>query len=412
MRRLALPSDLLTAAISFKRDGRLFVPMPRLGMYCRAKLSVVNADGSIASETPWLKNLITNYGLNTNGLVTHQLADCMKYAVLGTGATNTEYDSLTDTAQQAGLNVTFDQSDVNAAVGRWIVWDSGQEARLVSNSGGNVWVVDRTQSVGSGQYTIYYTDLNSFGTILTPLPDTKRSLWPPQTGSSGCGTITGNDALGFYQKIWRTYDFTAEVANVTYNSMGFSWSGTLNDGKFWSIINIVGGVSLLATQQARIRYELFCYPTPQSLTAQTAAIPEAPFSNPTGHDIITDYASNLSSISAINGGSGLITNGMDDMGAQRITVSDDTSTPVFGVSTTQGTTSYNNAVAAAYVDDNFYRDFEYTFLISEANQSIRKLLLGTAGNYYCFIFDSSYTKANTHKLRLKFRKSWKRIWVP
>lgn len=381
---------------------------------------VDSATGNVVKEYPRQKNLILNQGLDR--VADDLWAELMYYCSAGTGTTPTSDDSGTTTATQSGTGVTlsggsFTFTDTATDAGKVIKWDTGEEAMISSVTNPTTVVVNNSASVLAGQFTVYRTNQTA---LTTQAKRTSTFL----TGIPYCQTTLASNVY----KLRRTYDFTAEVGTVNYTEVGVGWSNT--GDTIFSRILLVVPVTVLATQQLRVTYELQLTLLPATTTAKTAIIngwPVAPATGTAGNEAIQYIG--LASVQSATGASSQY-----DLGVQcnEPSVGGGSTTQIFlstvstapaalGSSVTRTTNAVQASVTrSAYVAGSYYCDKTATFAVGVANRADwRSMGLGaySASSGYdsyertgmVFVFDESQTKLNTHTLTLTWRYSWSRV---
>src|SRR5689334_5175565 len=97
----------------------------------RVKLQVIDDDGNVLDEGPWVNNLMLNQGMDNINEVFY--ADLFLYAAIGTAILATVLDSGATECDQATTTVTADGAIfVSGDVGNVIKWDSGEEATITA----------------------------------------------------------------------------------------------------------------------------------------------------------------------------------------------------------------------------------------------------------------------------------------
>lgn len=380
------------------------------------------ATKQVVREYPVQKNLILNQGMDA--LASQLYADCMAYCSAGTGVTPTSDDSGVTTAAQSGTTVnlsggSFTFTNTGTDAGNTIKWDSGQEAMVVTVVTPTQVTVDRSQTVGAGQFTVYRTNQ-------TQLSSQQKRTSTYLTGSPYCSTVLALNTL----KLRRTFDFTSEVGTVNYGEVALGWSNT-GATNIFSRILLASVVPVASGQQLRVTYELQITVTPLAPYTKSAVVngwPVAPATDTNGTEAIQYLG--LSSVRSSDGSTTIYDGGWyagepsSSTGGipVGIFVSPDASAPAsFGSSVDRfsGSTVLL-ATPASYIPGTWYMDRSVTFAVGQANSTtIRSMGMGTeysASSIHAaqatvdvFVFDQAQTKVNTHTLTLTWRTSWSRV---
>lgn len=392
----------------------------------RFRWQVVDRKGHVVKEAKdWEHNLILNAGMER--VAANTWVDNFPVCAVGTGTTANTEDSGVTTATQAGTTVTlaggvFVFSAANATGGGDVIaWDSSQRARITAYTSPTQVTVAENQSVSAGEFTLAHT--NQTG-LVTPVKYYSGYL----TGAANCNTTRSGNVLLHR----RTYDFTAEVGPVTYNEVGLNWAAN-NTSVFSRMLLPVGGVTVLATQQIRVIYELMLAltpTTPQFVSGASVFVgwPHLGVTNSNFYQQLVKIG--MSSVST----SGTKTN-FDAAGDinepagyynQNWWFSSNTwALPTFpgagpgtsGYLTPPSGTSYP-LVMAAYVAYNFYRDRGISQTTAQNNYTNIKCMgcgNGAAGfgaefddiGWGCR-FDQYQTKDSEHTMTFNWRISWNR----
>lgn len=392
------------------------------------KVMVVDAaTGEVVQEQPWQKNLILNQGMDQ--VASRLWGDCYTYGICGQGTSPNTVDSVTDTASQTGTTVTSVGGTVDfttdAAVGDMIKWDAGSEARITSITSALIVEVTPSQSVGSGQYTIYKTSRVGLQS------ETKRSN-TYLTGAGNCGsTQSGTTIQGR-----RTYDFTTETGNVTYTEVGVGWASSGTTTVFSRIL-LNTPVSLVSGQKLRLVYQLDLTLTPSTPNSKNLPIggwPVAPSTTTDGQECIQSLG--ISCPNTSGGTQSFNTNSVSsalDPGCTNSTTqgrmfglsTNSSALAAFGSATSRVTTGYICSVAptkAAYTPLSFQLDVSTVFQVADAvSNTIRSICMGSRylssgqvpydinGQHFTFLFNENQTKTNTQTLTITVRFTWSRV---
>lgn len=385
--------------------------------------SVIDAaTGKVVRAYPRQNNLILNQGLNLWCNRTYYgFPNGFLYAVAGTGTTPVKVDSGTATASQSGTTVTFSTSVLTSTAidsGRSIKWDSGEEAMIVTVTDGTTAVVNVSQTVASGEYTIYNTNQTSMGGGIDATPSVTESKRTNTyvTGSGDCGATWTSPHI-VEQK--RTYDFSAESGSVTYTEIGMSRLVTANSASLFMRVLLDTPISLTAGQQLRLVYILTVTYSPSSTTSYTFPITGWPVSPATTVDGNAGWEyldpEQVQSTGS-SGGSNCDPNGIEHI----ITSTRTTALPSVPSHVEVIYNTLNLELKApvweTYVTNSFVAVMSATFDPSESNSTaIRSIWISysdLSGNnlcYYRILFNEAQTKDSLHRLVLRFQWSVSRV---
>jgi hypothetical protein len=369
----------------------------------------------VVRESGWIKNLILNLGMNR--VAVNYYADCFTYCVAGTGVTPTNQASGATTAVQSGSSVTlsggtFTFTDTATDAGKIIKWDSsGEEATIVTVISPTSVTVSNSASVGSNTFVVYLTQQTG---LTTEVKRTNTYL----TGLGNCGT-TYVGATGQHR---RTFDFSAEVGTVVYTEVGFSWAASPGNNLFSRLL-LPAPVTVNASQQLRIVYELWVTLVPSSPASKTAII--TGWSSTTGNEqVVGGGLATIATSGLTNSSFPGVYGNEPSLGSNLgVYLSTDSSAPAtFNTGDDRSpNAAYTNLIAQAYVSDTYTRDKTAVFDLNTGNRSDwRSMGYGYHGpnvwfayqsnyNCYVFVFDNPQEKLNTHTLTLTFRWSWSRV---
>ena len=344
-------------------------------------------------QTPWVHNLIMNVGMNylgTDGLASIGSANTsnnpLARSFVGSGSSQDKTASGGVTATQSGTDITLSGSLSAVQSERVIKWDSGETAFILSG-GGTSWTARESQAVGSGPFTVFHVNRTTLDAGL-------RATQIDSTAS-----ITNNVSEG-----WRRYTgvFThgAESSSRNYNEIAWSWNTSATANIFNRIV-LPASVTVEIGQQIRVtlRFNITLSPiTPQSaggfsvigwdtgaITQQVCAIASITdaMNPPNNMSMATHVQSSLPSLSEFSG--------------------------IPFVSN-----SFGSLVVQSYATNSFSREIVSNWTTAQGNGSgIRGLapaVPGGGGRFAC-LFANSVTKANTHTLSVRFRRSWDRAYV-
>jgi len=374
--------------------------------------TVINAKTKqIVRKYPRQHNLILNYGLDQwcNVLA---LPQNFLWAVVGTGTTVTSADSTPSTAAQAGTTVTvsggtFTFTSTGTDTGRMIKWDSGEEARVVTVTDPTHAEVTPSQSVSANDFNYFYTNQTSLTT------ETKRTA-TYLTTAGGCDKLD----IGSTRATWRTYDFSAEAGNITYNEIGFSNASTPG-ANLWARIKLASPIALVSGQQLRVKYTVNYTVSPITATAVASSVITG-WPTASGYHMITNMDASyvLATGASSNAGNpGLLEPNCLPYGI----VSQWTGTwPTFSfganslpATLTDIAQSTSNTLNT-YIALDFRRDKTYGWTVNAGNATNINCINITSANYYsnrpwAFKFDANQTKDNTHTLSWTLRVTVSRV---
>lgn len=391
----------------------------------KARLSVIDAKTKkVIRQLPWQKNMITNYGMNIypTGTYDRGWTNGFNYACAGTGLTPTTDDSGVTQATQAGTTVTlsggaFTFTDTATDAGKVIKWDTTEEAMIVTVTSPTQVEVNVTQAVPAAEFTVYRTNQSAMAT------DVKRTA-SYVTGVGNCGTTFVTPASVLLR---RTYDFTAEAGPVTYREIGLSHSSTVGSATLFSRIFLAVPLSLIAGQQLRLQYELGLSYTPATPQARTAPItnwPVAPIANQDGFEGIETTGGFYFINTSGNFDAGVGMPVGEAAGTQYLVLYNVDyalqPVPATGYILNTGTGilyGYSNGLMTAdpYVTNSFTLTKYHAIPANLANSTAIKSigLMGYNGNRCCairFRFGLDQTKDSLHKLTIRYRWTWRRIF--
>lgn len=389
------------------------------------KVAVVESStGKVVYESPWGKNLILNQGMEE--VASRVWCSLFTHGICGTGTLPNSVDSTTDTASQTATTVTSVGGTINftsdAAAGDMIKWDSGSEARITSVTDASNVEVTPSQSVGSGEYTIYKTSRVGLQT------EVKRSN-TYLTGTGNCGTTLSGTTL----QNRRTYDFSVEAGPATYTEVGVGWASSLATTVFSRIL-LDSPIALVAGQSLRLVYQLNLTLSPSTPVVKNLPVggwPVAPSVNTDGQEQIQNL--NISSV-AEAGSTVPYANvyvldpaSPNDFSYGRVFALSTNSSALaaFGTATSRATTAFVCSVAptnAAYTPMSFQLDVSVVFPVAEGvSNNIRSVIMGgrnggwsyypydTGRQSFVFLFDQDQVKTNTQTLTFTVRFTWSRV---
>jgi len=392
--------------------SNIYIPVSDLCLEGKVQCSVIDGKTKkIIREYPEQKNLILNQGMDN--FASNDLADLYLYAVAGTGTTPTSDDSGATTASQTLTTVTlaggaFTLTDTATDAGKMIKWDSGQEARIVTVSSSTVAVVTPSQSVGSGEFTVYRTNQTGLTT------EVKRSN-TYFTGAGNCG-VTYDDSTGRISG-FRTYDFSTEVGSVTYNEIGFSVVATVASNLNIRI-KLTSGIALTVGQQLRVKYTLSITQSPAVSAATIAVSPITGWLTATGTTKIQHHG--LSFPDESTGATTYdVVQSQNSFGGEpsrivsiKISSYANGHAPWRDQGGISGDIYSENCALSSYTSLDFYREKQVGLGLLEGNSaSVNSLYISTNANttpFFRYLLTNTQTKDDNHILQLNFRITWGR----
>lgn len=384
-----------------------------MGVAGRYKVQVVDYNGSIVEDRPWKNNLILDQGLDLVCAGTASLGSCFASCAVGTGTTPTYVDSGAVTVTIAAGTATASAGIFTAGmVGELLVTDDGTEQYITAFGTSTSVSVSGSNAAVAQLFTVWAVDQTG---LATEVKRTNTYL----TGSGNCGTTS--NAGTATRTLKRTFDFSAEVSPQNYTELGWSYTNSAGNNLFSRVLIAGGTVSVLASQQLRVVYELSVLITPNTARAETAPISGWPVSPATNTD--GDYIANAQGFSGTTGGLSFVdTNGNTSSGAGNqsleprgngtLGLTSGSTLPTFNGSYTEGTiTVASSGTLAAYTSGTFYRDVVAVWQASNGNRTdIRGIKVEDSGSTVAvFVFDQAQTKDNSHLLEITWRRNLSRI---
>ncbi|MBW7895150.1 MAG: hypothetical protein H3C27_08550 [Opitutaceae bacterium] len=356
---------------------------------------------------PRKRNLILDAGLDRAALSTWP--DLFANAAVGTGTNPVKRDSGAVTFSRAGDVVTASAGFFEAGdVGRLIKWDTGEEDYISAFTSGT-----EVQTIGSGtiaaaEGTIWYVDRTALQT------ETKRS--------NTYGTDTGDNGTTFASAALthkRTFIFSEEVAPITYNEIGWSWTATPGANLFGMDL-ISGGVSLLAGQKLKVIVELTLDLSPAASTPWSNVITGWSQDGDCSFESVPPDINAVGSFVQASGATSNQTFGRSALEPShtKVVIVSTLSDALVGITASQISTTggiiEKLAPPASYITGSFSRDFTVQFTDAEANSTaIRSLILGQNSLVRVFrvLLDAPETKDSDHSLSITFTLTWGRVLV-
>jgi len=410
--------NLLLPTYDWSSGKRIFqAAQPTCLAKGRFKVAVIDARTKrVVHERPWQPNLILDQGLDKIATVTW--ASVFAYCAAGTGNTPTSDTSGATTASQSGTTVIASAGFfASGDAGKLIRWGDGHEAKITSFTDSTHVTVDRSQTVTGATFTMYR--VNQTGLTAEVSGGAGRSN-NYLTGSPSCDS----SRTGAVFTMTRTYDFSSPAGSTNYAEIGVSDSGTQSNNLFSRMLISGGSVTVLATQQLRVTYQLQLTVSPTTPFSKTAAI--------TGWPVLPATATSGTEQMAGIGLSKVATTGLagawdgfnlsnqcnePSVGGQIwISPSSDAHLSFPASPDRRANAAVKSLSLGSYSNGNFYLDKTATFSANEANRSDFRSMGVAGANFattvievgFCFLFDQAQTKDNTHTLALTFRFSWGR----
>lgn len=355
---------------------------------------------------PMIPNLALDQGLN-NLMTTLAYASFNNVAVVGTGTTPTFVDSGVITATSAGTTVTSSAGIFTSGMTGWMIQFNSGEQRYITFTDTTHVTIDSSLTIGSPTlFTVYAVNQTGLDS------ESKRS----HTFLTGSGNTGSSDASG--TRTYKvTHDFSAEVSNQNYTELG--WSNTQTVAANLNARSLVSGgtVTVLIGQQLRTVHQLSLTPGPLVSTPGTYSVtgwPVAPSISVDGDYLIPIPLIN-GTYSSLDGNGNAFTSGLNEVGVGATPVALGTSStlPAPNNLYVPGTAVGSDSSARlSYTTNSFFRDVESTFGLSTANRTDWRAIytdnqVGSQG--FCFVFDESQTKDNTHVLKIRIRYSVARV---
>ena len=245
---------------------------------CKGLIKVMVVDpvtGKIEQERPWQKNLLLTQGINN--LRTYSWVGLNAYMVHGDGNTPTTDDSGAVTASQSGTTVTLSGSLAAVSANKLIRWDTGVEAKIVSGSGTS-WEVDRSATVGAGEFTVYRIDQTGLA----------NELGRSNTYVTGAGNC-GDTVVGAAVTHLTTYDSAAFGADKNVSEIGFAAVATVASNLNYRILLAGGAITVATGKVLRVIHQQIVTYSPVTNTAIVPTATGWPVARACTMDISTDY---------------------------------------------------------------------------------------------------------------------------
>lgn len=375
----------------------------------------------------WNKNLILNVGMDHIAAAT--IVDQFLYGKSGAGSRPNSISGISSEITQSGetvfLSVRTGLTDFTSSYGTYAASvQVGDMLKYANNSESMVTLVK------PDGYNLTVTPSYTFSTGQTfVIWKTSQTGLESQIANSNTyfvnaiqdGTYAGSTTVDNVVTHRRTFDFTTEVVQTTYNELGVGWDAS----HVFSRIKLSPPFVIDAGYKMRFIYELQTTWTPTSSVYKSAGIgnwPVAPATNQLGTESL--QVLKTSTISTVNGLSVINSNGTLDpsfisSGPYNLTMwgsSVSASLATFGsyVNRTSAISSptTTNFSLGSYTNGNYYIDKTGVFATSNLNSTaIRSIGLGdtTTEQSYAFLFNQSQSKDPTQTLSIAFRYAWSRV---
>lgn len=425
-----IASNRISPPIIKRRSKKRRVPIDhRTSIKGRYKVQVIDvASGKVVEDRPWANNLILDQGMDFlfNTCSYSQASICAK---VGTGTTPVVRDSgaitVTVAAGVATASANFFEAADAASGGRLLKLDSGEEYYIdtfTDPQNVNVTGPDAAASLAA----IWYVNETGLAS------ETKRTV-TYLTGAGNCDSLFVSNEVTFR----RTYDFTAEGANINYSELGWTYVNAAGSNLFSRALVAGGTVTVLTGQALRVIYDLVVTVGPTVATPGTPAItgwPVAPSTTLDGDGIATEFDATVigtvdtSGLSTSAHAYNVISKAWDTMvdgvGASPLrfaNLTTVTTLPAFGTAAGVTNATGGGASPQSYVLGSFTREWRLSFGAGSANRTDWRSFITngsnnlaqnlTSLNCYAFRFDENQTKDNLHTLRLDFTYTITRILV-
>lgn len=411
-----------------KEAAKIHRPTREIGFGIQGKLQVsVVRDGIVIREYPEQPNLILNRfmeRLYANTYVSNFTAACAS-----TGTTPVAEDSGATTASQTTTTVTLSGgsyvfTNTSTDENKIIKWDSGEMARIVSVSSPTSIVVTPSQSVGSGQFTVYNTQQVG----MSNKSDEERTV-TYLTGSGNCGTnLSGNVVTHT-----RTYDFPIRANNdrvsTPYAEVGWSEDSnkaTSSGDTINSRVVLLTPVAVATGEQLRVKYSVIITISPTTSTAFSAITGWGASSN----GVLAIQKAALGQILTTGVAANFYTSGnpLEPSHTSTFFVSDSSAglavfpaNPSDRSGSVQASVSMTKSATPSFSDEanypqpnTLFHDKIATFPAAAANQTIRSMHIAAsnlqgANVVFSAIMDANQLKDSLHSLTISVRYTYTRI---
>lgn len=366
--------------------------------------------GKMVMQTPWVHNMITNWGMNAfgeegivfvSGISTWEASkQAFARNIIGSGSSADKTESGAVTASQSGDTVTLSGAIGALESERVIKWDSGESSFILSG-GGTSWTASSSKSVSSGPFTIFHTNRTTADTGI------KNSL-----ADNNSFSRTNNVSEGWSQftNVW-THEI--ETGNQNYNELCWTYRGNTSVGSnITNRIILPASVTVLEGQQLRVTLRVRANFSPISPTASSVSVLGWDIGSATEQLLLINSLIVNSGTDGLSNQGGLNPNAGVSNGARHIGLHTSSSLPAFN-SSISGTSNTNPAngttTNSAYVTNSFTRETVRSFSASQGNVSgIRGFVVNDT---MACLFENPVNKLDTHTLSITFRRNWERAYV-
>jgi hypothetical protein len=396
------------------------------------KVKVVNPKtDEVTWESEWSKNLILNQGMDA--LYSQIISDITLYGICGTGTRPNSISGETSEITQSGatvyLNLRTGLADFTSSngtyaatvqVGDMLKYSDNSESRVTAVTDGFNLAVTPSYTFTTGKtFAVWKTSQVGLET------ETKRSN-DYVTGTDNCSTTSNIN-----ERTWkRTYDFSTEVSNASYNEVGVGWEAA-GATKVFSRILLGSPIAINTGFKLRLVYDLVGTFTPSASIFPTASIggwPVAPSTNTIGSESLQNFLTSTVNSSGVTDNTTAFLDPSFTSAAGPIYLS------VFVSPSSASLSSFNTGSdrslnagwtitemsKASYVASSFYVDKTGVLPVGTGNATnissvgIGKLFGSStpaqaANNVCVFNFNQTQSKNSSQTLSITYRSSWTRI---
>jgi hypothetical protein len=384
----------------------------------RAKIQVINHDGSIAESRDWQDNLLLDQGLDR--MAVKAICDIFSVAVKGTGVTVTQEDltGTSNTYSQSGTTITRTAGTRNftgADVGRLMKFEDANQSEAhitVINSTTSV-DVDVTNTPFSNQKSvIFYVNQTAMATEAG-----RTNNYSTVAGDNS--TVTGTGATINQRTFQRTFVFDPETANTTYTEVGFSDSMMvaaninirilLNSG-----VAVNGPSGGNPGQQLKVTYQMVLTVFPKTAAADNGSMitdsGNQMSGNKSANSVIESF---FTSVVGPDGVTDISNPHLDPYYPSSAALSPVNVALAPFAGTVRGTgANIVDMTADIYTPGSFSNTYEANWGISDASGLVWRSLciIDTDSGISAFtrLFTSNQTKDGNHSLNFVFEKTWGR----
>lgn len=339
--------------------------------------------GKKVTETPWVHNLIRVGALNLwcndidKGLYTGGFYhEFLGRANVGTGTTENSVSSGSITASQTGNQITLSGAFAPMTANVTIKWDSGETA-VINGGSGTEWTANKSQTVSSNTFTLYYTNFST-------LDNQYKSTTDIYDTSSAVFSLDGTCVRS------RTYTFSAETENVNYTELGFSTPNGIYFSRISlpSVITVLGPQENNPGQQLRVTYRTTTKVGPLTDTISNIVVG--------GWDTgeVIERCFRINRCIDADGHSGDLV----PSSTTNLQLHNESSIPPLATTTGNiNTIASGTASKDDYVENSFKRIKRTDYSVSQGNVSNIRGICGSSGGFAC-LFENAVNKLDTHIL--------------